>query len=198
MHLNYYCISDGFVEARPCDATADFLPPGAPPPPNAPPEEDWTPFSGWLEFELADFLYSRDQMPAQQIDTLLDIWGESLSRADARPLFRDHKELYKTIDTIQEGDIKWQCFSLQYTRTPEDEDEAAWMDATYDVWYRCPRETIHSILANPELADKMDYRPYREYTTQTNERHFQNFMGEDWAWDQAVGHHKCSLNTHGN
>ena len=60
------------------------------------------------------------------------------------------------------------------------------MDATYDMWYRCPRQTIHNILANPGLADKMDCRPYREYDTQSDERRFQDFMGGDWAWDQAV------------
>ena len=42
-------------------------------------------------------------MPAQQIDTLLDIWGDSLCRAGSQPLFKNHKDLYKTIDMIQEG-----------------------------------------------------------------------------------------------
>ncbi|KAN0086206.1 hypothetical protein V8E55_007340 [Tylopilus felleus] len=168
------------MRAHPCDFNGDFLLPGAPPPPLEPPnEDDWTPFHNRLEFELADFLYTRNQMPAQQINTLLDIWGESLQRAGSQPLYRNHKELYQTIDAIQEGDIKWQCFSLKYTVPPDDEDHAPcqWMEATFDVWYRCPRQTIHNFLANPELAEKMDYQP--------DERHFQDFMGGDWAWDQA-------------
>jgi hypothetical protein len=150
-----------------------------------PPDDDWAPFNNQLEFELVDFLYSRNQMPAQQIDTLLDIWGDSLCRAGGQPLFKNHKDLYKTIDVIQEGDIKWQCFSLQYTHQPENEDHVAWMEATYDVWYRCPRQMVHNLMGNPELADKMDFRPYREYDSRNNERRFQNFMGGDWAWDQA-------------
>lgn len=101
-------------------------------------------------------------------------------------MYRNHKDLYKRIDAIREGDVKWECFSLKYTPTVHDEGPAPWMEATYDVWYRCPRETIHNILANPELADKMDCRPYREYNTQSDERRFQDFMGGDWAWDQAV------------
>lgn len=150
-------------------------------------DSDWTPFQGRLEFELAEFLYTRNQMPGQQIDTLLDIWGESLLRAGAHPLFENHRELYKTIDAIQEGDVKWRCFSLKHTPTPaDDEGHMSWMDAMYDVWYRCPRQTVQNILANPELADQMDYRPYREYNSQNDERRFQDFMGGDWAWDQAV------------
>ena len=127
-------------------------------------------------------------MPVQQIDTLLDIWDESLLRAGGRPLYENYKDVYKTIDTIQEGDVKWECPSLKYTNTPDEEDQVwvPWMDATYDVWYWCPRQTIHNILANPELADKMDCRLYHEYDTQSDERRFQDFMGGDWAWDQAV------------
>ena len=151
-----------------------------------PPDDDWAPFNNQLEFELADFLYSRNQMPAQQIDTLLDIWGDSLCRAGGQPLFKNHKDLYKMIDVIQEGDIKWQCFSLQYTHQPENEDHVAWMEATYDVWYRCPRQMVHNLMGNPELADKMDFQPYQEYDSRNNKRRFQNFMGGDWAWNQAV------------
>ncbi|KAH0838763.1 hypothetical protein J3R83DRAFT_7138 [Lanmaoa asiatica] len=174
-----------FMTGRPCDSTGDFLLPGAQPLPDLPHEDDWTPFHDRLEFEVADFLYTRNQMPAQQIDMLLDIWGESLHKAGSHPLYTNHKDLYHTIDTIQEGDVKWECFSLKYAHMLGDEDHAPWMDTAYDVWFRCPRKTIHNILANPELEAKMDYEPYREYDTNTDERRFQDFMGGDWAWDQA-------------
>ncbi|KAG1724585.1 uncharacterized protein EDB91DRAFT_1255178 [Suillus paluster] len=41
------------------------------------------------------------------------------------------------------------------------------------------------MLANPAYSDEMDYRPYREYSTDGDERQFRDFMSADWAWDQA-------------
>lgn len=125
-------------------------------------------------------------MPAQQIDTLLDIWTESLRNAGGHLLFANHKDLYKTIDAIQLGEVKWEYFSVKYTRTNDDNEQEPWTEDTYDVWYRCPLQMIHNLLGNPLLASKMDYRPYWEYDTQTNECRFQDFMSGDWTWDQAV------------
>ncbi|KAG9309287.1 hypothetical protein JVU11DRAFT_10773 [Chiua virens] len=51
-------------------------------------------------------------MAAQQIDTLL--------KAGGQPLYVNHKDLYKTIDTIQHGDVKWQGFGVKYIHNPED------------------------------------------------------------------------------
>ena len=63
-------------------------------------------------------------MPAQQINTLLDIWSESLLKAGVEPLFRNHKELYKIIDQVQLGNISWNCFSLKYTHDGNEEIQA--------------------------------------------------------------------------
>ncbi|KAF8132929.1 hypothetical protein EV363DRAFT_1397839 [Boletus edulis] len=175
------------LTGRPCDSNGVFLLPGAPSNPLKPhPADDWAPFHSRVQFELADFLYTRNQMPVQQIDTLLDIWAESLHEAGGRPLFANHRDLYQTIDAVQQGEEKWESFSVKYTGTMDDNDGLApWMEDTYDVWYRCPRRTIHNLLANPLLTSNMEYRPYQEYDMQTNERQFQDFMSGDWAWDQA-------------
>ncbi|KAN0084625.1 hypothetical protein V8E55_008129 [Tylopilus felleus] len=141
--------------------------------------------TGPLEFELANFLYSRNQMPAQQINTLLDIWSESLLKAGVEPLFRNHKELYKIIGQVQLGNIRWNCFSLKYTHNGNEEIQAPWKDDIYDIWFRCPCQTVHKMLSNPKHATKMDVQTYREYDMQTGQRRFQDFMSGDWAWDQA-------------
>lgn len=183
-------------QGRPCDSLGKFLPVGAPPAPReqrAP--NDWAPFHNRLQFELADFLYTRNQMPAKQIDTLLDIWAESLRDAGGRPLFAAHNDLYTTIDSITLGDVKWQSFAVKYTSMPDDGEQVPWMEDTYDVWFRCPLRTIHNMLANPELKGKMDFRPYREYDAQSGDRRFQDFMSGDWAWDQSVSRILQRLHT---
>ncbi|KAF8546399.1 hypothetical protein OG21DRAFT_1479682 [Imleria badia] len=94
-----------------CDSNGIFLPHRAPPNPLEPHREDnWALFHNRVHFELADFLYTCNQMPAQQIDMLLDIWAKSL-------LF----------------------FSQAGTMDDLDSDGLApWMEDTYDIWYHCP------------------------------------------------------------
>ncbi|KAH0834698.1 hypothetical protein J3R83DRAFT_10225 [Lanmaoa asiatica] len=177
-----------FLTGQPCDALGEFLPVGSPPASRERrPQDDWAPFHSRLQFKLADFLYTRNQMPAKQIDTLLDIWAESLCDVGGRPLFATHNDLYNTIDAIPLGDVKWQGFAVKYTGTnmPDDNGEAPWMEDAYDVWFCCPLQTIHNMLANPELKEKMDFRPYQEYDAQLGDRRFQDFMSGDWAWDQS-------------
>lgn len=79
---------------RPCDEEGKFLPPGTLPS-EAPPKskDNWDPFHSRLEFELADFLYSRSQMAAAQIDSILDIWAASLLRSGANPLYNSHNDM---------------------------------------------------------------------------------------------------------
>ncbi|KAF8440230.1 hypothetical protein L210DRAFT_846029 [Boletus edulis BED1] len=98
----------------PCDSNGNFLLPGVPPS-NLCSGDNWGPFRDRLKFELADFLYSQNQMPAQQINTLQDIWAESLCNAWGQPLYANHRDLYKTIDAIEHSDVKWNCFSIKYT-----------------------------------------------------------------------------------
>ncbi|KAF8126375.1 hypothetical protein EV363DRAFT_1174445, partial [Boletus edulis] len=145
---------------------------------------DWTPYRGRLEFELADFLFRRNQMPAAQIDSLLTIWAASLLQHGGEPLFASHQDLYKTIDSTPLGDVKWESFSVKYTG----ERPAAgppWMNDNYKVWFRDPRQLVHSILGNPEFANETDFRAYREFETATDKRQFHDFMSADWAWKQS-------------
>jgi hypothetical protein len=125
-------------------------------------------------------------MPAAQIDTLLDIWAASLLRSGGDPLFNNHKEMYRTIDNIKIGEIKWRNFSVRYTSVRPPADVPPWMEDTYKVYYRDPHEVVRSIIANPDFAAELTYGPYREYLTETDERRWCDFMSGDWAWNQAA------------
>ncbi|KAG1895801.1 uncharacterized protein F5891DRAFT_1130500 [Suillus fuscotomentosus] len=164
-----------------CDADGIYLPPGTPPPP---PEnvasDDWTPFHSRAEFETAEFLYTQNQMSAGQINRLLDLWASTLAKHNDRPPFADHRDLYTVIDSSPFGDVKWQCFMVAYDGE-RPENPKPWMDDKYDVWFRDPREVTRNMLANSAYANEFDYRPYREYSTENDQRQWKDFMSGDWA-----------------
>ncbi|KAG1763973.1 hypothetical protein EV702DRAFT_1182667 [Suillus placidus] len=185
LYRNYHPSLTG----RPCDPEGNFLPPGALPLPlSEKSADDWTPYRDRLEFELADYIFTRNQTPAAQIDHLLDLWAASLIRAGAdtsQVLFTDHRDVYRTIDNTPLGDVKWQSFSVKYTGDIPDEGPLPWMTESYDVWFRDPHQVVQNMLANPDYASEVDMRPYREFATETDERQWQDFMSGDWAWNQA-------------
>ena len=104
---------------QPCNANGDFLSQETCPEPHQPKApDDWSPYGSCLEFELADFLYTHNQMSAAHINILLDLWAASLLEAGRHPLFSDYKRMYNTIDSTQLRDIKWQFLTVKYTGDP--------------------------------------------------------------------------------
>ncbi|KAG1874418.1 hypothetical protein F4604DRAFT_1880883 [Suillus subluteus] len=98
---------------------------------------------------MAEFLYSRAQMSAPNINTLLDLWAASLLKHGDQPPFADHKDLYKTINNILISGISWQSFKIQYSgEKPDGPDVPPWMNQQFEVWYCDPREDI--IAADPD------------------------------------------------
>ena len=194
--LSYYSIDKYHFSGRPCDAQGAFLPEGAPPPIQEKAANDWLPFESRMEFELADFLYTRSQMPGTQIDILLDIWAASLIEAGGQPLFShprsthtpDHQDVYRLIDSIELGDVKWDSFTVHYTGDcpANGAPGPPWMDDKYDVYFCNPRKVVQNILGNPNFSCEMDYHPYREFISAMDERQWCDFMSGDWAWNQAV------------
>jgi hypothetical protein len=174
--------------AHPCDPDGAFLPPGAPPPPiTEKSPDDWTPYGSRVEFELADYLFTKNQTPAHSIDQLLNIWAASLVQAGSKcTVFSDHRDLYKKIDNTPLGDVKWQSFSVKYTGAIPDEGALPWMEDSHDVWFRDPREVVRNMLANPDFATEMNLQPYREFATENHERQWKDFMSGDWSWAHAV------------
>ncbi|KAG2140331.1 hypothetical protein BD769DRAFT_1384083 [Suillus cothurnatus] len=185
LYRNYHPSLTG----RPCDPEGNFLPPGALPLPlSEKSADDWTPYCDRLEFELADYIFTRNQTPAAQINHLLNLWAASLIRAGAdtsQVLFTDHRDVYRTIDNTPLGDVKWQSFSVKYTGDIPDEGPLPWMTESYDVWFRDPHQVVQNMLTNPDYASEVYMRPYREFATETDERQWQDFMSGDWAWNQA-------------
>ncbi|KIO14670.1 hypothetical protein M404DRAFT_17529 [Pisolithus tinctorius Marx 270] len=182
LYRNYHTSLD----ARRCDAKGNFLPDDAPPPPCMQKSLDnWTPYHNQLEFELTDFLFTHAEMSAKKLDTLLEIWAASLLALGGDPLFNNHAELYHVIDSTCVGEVPWEDFTIRYTAEVRDEETAPWMFDNYDVWYRDPQKVIHNILASSNLVAEMDYVLYREYDATNNERHWQDFMSGNWAWEEV-------------
>jgi Plavaka transposase len=176
----------GLVGRR-CDERGSYLPLGAPPP--AQPQahsSDWTPFRNRIEFEFSEFVYTREQMSAGNIDVLLDLWAASLFRHDVEPPFVNHTDLYDTIDSIPLGDVPWQCFQTSFRGAkPTTGEIPSWMTTEYEVWFRDPRGVVRNMLANPSYHNKFDYVPVRNFNA-NGERQFRDFMSGDWAWKHAV------------
>lgn len=143
------------------------------------------PYDNRLQFELADFLYRRNQMSAGHIDTLLNLWTASLAIHGDEPPFSKATCLHQTIDSTHLGDVRWESFALQYDQRQPVENAPQWTQAEYDVWFRNPRTLVHNLLSNPDFKSDFDYAPYQEYTTDGVHR-FQDFMSGNWAWSQAV------------
>lgn len=158
-----------------CDSDGNFLPPGTPPAIDEC-SNDWYPFHERSQFELAEFLYSQNQMSAGDIDKLM--------RLSKDPPFTDHRNLYRIIDNIEHGDVKWKTVSISYTGPAPPGLRPSWMDKSYDIWYRDPLDVVKGLISNPDFAKEFDYAPYHEYIG--SEHVFQNLMSGDWAWRQAV------------
>jgi hypothetical protein len=121
--------------------------------------DDWTPYCDRLEFELADYIFTKNQTTAAQIDHLLDLWAASLIWAGAdssQVLFTDHCDVYRTIDNTPLGDIKWRLFLVKYTGGIPDEGPTPWMTESYDVWFRNPHQVVRNMLTNPDYAAEVN------------------------------------------
>ena len=158
--------------------------PGAPPPPHHHlAEDDFSPFSNRAEFELAEFLYVKAEMSAGKIDQLLNLLA---SLYDTQPPFMSHRELYSTIDAIKQGEIPWNSFSITYGGVRPQQNPPAWMNESYEVWFRSPLQVLEGQIANPEYENMMDFAPKRVY--HKGKRQYSDLMSGNWAWDQAVCH----------
>ena len=150
---------------------------------------DWGPFQNRLRFEVADMLFRRVQMSGSHIDEILQLWKASLLEIDpdASGPFKNHRDLYETIDQSTSVDNPWMSFSLSYGKElPETGPIPTWMTTSTEIWYRDPRRLIHNIVGSPDFRDEIDYVPYHEYVGDRNNHQFHDFFSGDWAWKQAV------------
>ncbi|KAF8868321.1 hypothetical protein BD779DRAFT_1684189 [Infundibulicybe gibba] len=155
--------SHPFINGKPCDRYGNTLPEGSPPPPPeySPPLNDFTPYNNRAEFELADLLYRRTQMPATQINDLLQIWATTLP-ADNDPPFVNKQDLYDTIDLSPLGGVPWESFGVSYNG---------------DM-------VLQEQLKNPDFAKEMDFAPKRVFDPD-GKRCYTDFMSGNWCWRHA-------------
>ncbi|KAG1874100.1 hypothetical protein C8R48DRAFT_745984 [Suillus tomentosus] len=136
-YFTYHPVLDG----TPCDAEGFDLPLDQPPNHPSHPEHDtWHPFPSRGHFELADFIFCRNQMPAKQIDNLMQVLAH-FDETHGHPPFNSDTHLYNSIDSISSHDVQWQSLSLQHPDfkiLQNDPDAAPWKHVEYDVWYRDP------------------------------------------------------------
>lgn len=201
--MQHVILGSFFGAGIPCDRHGEYLPPNSVPSPNnhrrtvpvngdaeetletLPLGQEWAPYENRVEFELAEFLFKKSQMPHAQINTLMHLWAASLAPHDAEPPFANHADLHSTIDATTVGDAPWESFSTRYTGDVPEGDTPSWMLKDYEVWYRDPRKVIQNMLSNPELDGEVDYTPFQEFG-ENGERRWKDFMSGNWAWTQAV------------
>lgn len=176
------------MTGTPCDEDGGYISPDSPPPPRHGPDvspNNWEPYDSRVEFELAELLYTRNQMSAGHIDSLLHLWAASLVKHCADAPFIDHTNLYNTIDSTSLGGVPWESFSLKYGGDLPATNIPDWMTSGHDVWFRDPRTLVRDLISNPDFKDVFDYAPLQEYDSNGNHR-FQDLMLGNWAWKQAV------------
>ena len=164
-----------------------------PTPCGGPSNTDWSPFRSRVDFEVADFLYRRDQMSQGHVSELMDLWAASLVPYGARPPFANCDEMLATIDTISHGDAPWFCFEVSYEGPLPEENIPSWMTEKYLVWTRNIRMILHIMIKNGDYNGEFDYAPYVELGVK-GERILTNLMSGNWAWRQAVSGRCFNLN----
>ncbi|KAI9436964.1 hypothetical protein H4582DRAFT_2111974 [Lactarius indigo] len=184
------------LTALPCDSDGNFLPPGASPPPReSTPGGDWAPFENEVQFQLADLIYRCAELSATNIDTLLQLWAQSLSEFDSAAPFESHEDLYSLIDSSAHGDVPWECL---VTTVPEDVDEGApsWMRTVYEVWYRNPDSVLSAMLSNPDFHGLFDLRPYIDLNADGTHL-WSDVMSGNIAWRHSDGIFAADPGTEG-
>lgn len=121
-------------------------------------------------------------MSAGNTDELMQIWA-AIHPSEGSP-FSSCKELYQLIDSIDDGNVPWQCLTMGHQ--PDSTAGApSWKNESFDVWFRDPRVILKNMLANPDFKDGFDYAPRLVFGEQ-HERIWSDFMTGNWAWTQCV------------
>ncbi|KAF8452468.1 hypothetical protein L210DRAFT_3608454 [Boletus edulis BED1] len=177
------------LTGRICDAHGHVIDPKTPAPPASEKSpDDWAPYGDQLRFETAEFMFQNAEMSSGNIDRLCNLWAHSLhtdsDEARRAPPFIDHKDLYDAIDATPLGDVPWESFKLKY----DGERPAVvppWMNQSYEFWFRPAYSLVADMLSHTDFEGEIDYVPYRDFSKDNEERHYENFLSGDWAWTQA-------------
>ncbi|KAI6155928.1 hypothetical protein BKA82DRAFT_101161, partial [Pisolithus tinctorius] len=109
------------------------------------------------------FIFTCNQMPQAQVDTLMQLWATSmLPHGDCAP-FSDHVDLCQVIDAILHGDIPWKSMQVEFSGGVLEHGVPCWMKTSCDIWLHDPNAVIETLLSNPDFNDPFDYVPYCEF-----------------------------------
>ncbi|KIJ58530.1 hypothetical protein HYDPIDRAFT_54279, partial [Hydnomerulius pinastri MD-312] len=166
----------------PCNRYGRDLDLGTPPPPRAPGQNGFALFNSAPEFQLADFVYRKNQMSGGDVDELMDILAEFEGND---PPFSDHNELHRLVDAIPYGEALWRSFSVKYAGPIPEGNTPKWMLAEYDVWFRDAKELLELMLANHDFHGEIDYA-VKHVTDEHGKREVCDLMSGQWAWNQSM------------
>ncbi|KIM62606.1 hypothetical protein SCLCIDRAFT_24900 [Scleroderma citrinum Foug A] len=131
---------------------------------------------------MAEFLFTRNQMPQVQVDTLMQLWAASMLPHNGHAPFTDHRDLHQVIDAIPLGDIPWQSVQVQHSGEIPENGAPSWMRKSYDLWFCDPNAIVKNLLSNPDFNNHFDYVPYREFEP-SGQCWWENMMSGNWAWN---------------
>ncbi|KAG1889698.1 uncharacterized protein F5891DRAFT_1131776 [Suillus fuscotomentosus] len=187
--LGAYFVWHSVIDGTPCDMDSNDLN-GSQPLPHEKPKSPWHPFANRGHFSLADFVFRHNEMLGTQFDELMHIWAEvngSEGGSGKPPPYANKKDLYDTIDVIDQSDVPWQSFTIQHgdaNSLTGDPSAPQWKLAEYDVWFQDPCMLLCNQLSNPDFKDGFDHAPRQVYGN-NHERVFGDFMSRNWAWNQC-------------
>ena len=142
-HLSGKSIFDSFdivlmVQiAKPCDENGKYLLPHIcpqpPPNPAAATGNPWNPFGSRVEFDFAHYHFIEVHNLAPLINKALDLWAATIAEYGKDTPWANAKELYATIDSIQQGDSPWKVYKIRYQGPHPQGTPPKWMSQTYEL-----------------------------------------------------------------
>ncbi|KAJ7482263.1 hypothetical protein B0H11DRAFT_2418405 [Mycena galericulata] len=162
------------INGTPCDVDGNYLPPHSPPPPLASLDGQvplsWEPFESRTEFDFAHFHFVEVQSSAGAINSALDLWAAQVLKYGEDILWRNARELYSTIDSIQHGDAPWKVHKIRYQGPLPARTPPKWMTETYELCTRNIRTVLHHQLTTADFKEQINYAPYRQFNGGGNDK----------------------------
>jgi hypothetical protein len=153
-------------------------------------DNPWALFQDRLEFDWARYHYVRLQSSADEIREGLDLWRAAIIKhasdhdaLDSVP-WDNAEQLYKTIDSIDTGEIGWKTLKFSYTG-PKPLTPPLWMEQSYDLNVRDVLGLLEQQLASSEFEGQFEYVPFQEFDSEDN-RVYSHLMSAFWANREAV------------
>ena len=159
------------------------MPGGLPQSQGGPLKGDWMPFEDEVQFELADLLYYCAELSSRNIDSLLELWSQSMDGIGLAP-FEDHRSMHVAINLSTLDDIPWQCLITGFSENVG-EGVPNWMHTTYKIWYCNPDAVISTMLADPGFNGQFDLCVYISLNSK-GEHSWDNVMSGNIAWWHSV------------